>query len=61
MCCDICSRYDKCEEKNRLRDDCCPKCPEYGYCVGVNGDPEQEDKDRDSKRDADSGTPDTDF
>ncbi|MBL7130146.1 MAG: hypothetical protein ISS45_01870 [Candidatus Omnitrophica bacterium] len=33
MCCDICYKYEECEENGKLRDDCCSKCSEYNECV----------------------------
>ena len=36
MCCEECSRYEICEDNNRLKDDCCPKCSFYYDCVGVD-------------------------
>lgn len=36
MCCDICPKYDECDEKDALKDGCCSQCPEYGYCVEEN-------------------------
>lgn len=45
MCCDVCSGYVECEEKNRLKEKCCKQCPEYEYCYGVEpcDDNEKED------------------
>ena len=34
MCCDVCSHYDECAEKNSIKDNCCKRCSEYEYCVG---------------------------
>jgi len=47
MCCDICPKYEECEEKNQLKDECCRKCPEYNYCIGKEEESES-DKDVDS-------------
>ena len=33
MCCDICSQYEECEAENSLKDNCCRRCPEHGYCI----------------------------
>lgn len=53
MCCEDCPKYEKCEENNRLKENCCPKCQEYYDCAGasdkkdsfeiVDDDPEFED------------------
>ncbi|MBN1871619.1 MAG: hypothetical protein JW800_03505 [Candidatus Omnitrophica bacterium] len=36
MCCDMCPRYDECEENDKLKEGCCKKCPEYEYCQDDN-------------------------
>lgn len=36
MCCEDCFRYEVCEEDDLLKDDCCPTCPEYYNCMGVD-------------------------
>ena len=36
MCCDICSKYDECEGKNKLKDGCCSQCSDYEYCQENN-------------------------
>lgn len=43
MCCDICPKYDECEEKNKLKDRCCQQCADYDYCYGDNDHGDIED------------------
>ena len=45
MCCEECDHYEKCEEGNRLKNNCCPKCAEYYNCVGMD------DREKDTYRD----------
>ncbi|MDD5504048.1 MAG: hypothetical protein PHV77_01895 [Candidatus Omnitrophica bacterium] len=32
MCCESCIRYEKCLEDDQIKDECCPRCPEYNEC-----------------------------
>ena len=36
MCCESCIRYEKCLEDDQLKDDCCPRCPEFDECSGTD-------------------------
>ena len=49
MCCEECRRYEICEENNRLKDNCCTKCPEYYNCVDT--DDREKDSFKESYRD----------
>jgi len=45
MCCELCSQYDDCAAKNKLKERCCKICPDYDSCYPA--DEEEEDKDLD--------------
>lgn len=45
MCCECCDRYEICEENDKLKDECCDKCPHYYDCVGRYGKEEAFDND----------------
>lgn len=32
MCCNICHKYDECEENSKIKDKCCLQCADYEYC-----------------------------
>lgn len=36
MCCEVCTRYEKCYENNALKDNCCSKCLDYDGCMGID-------------------------
>jgi hypothetical protein len=38
VCCESCIRYEKCLEDDQLKDNCCPKCPEFNECGGTDSD-----------------------
>ena len=44
MCCDICPKYDECEERDWLEANCCTECPEHKYCNVENKEEERDTK-----------------
>ena len=44
MRCEECPKYEKCAEDSRLKDNCCPRCPEYFDYVDAD------DREKDSFR-----------
>jgi len=55
MCCDICYKYEECDEDSKLREECCSRCFDYNDCIGV------EDRDKDSSQDTDHYTQEEDY
>ncbi|MBL7198282.1 MAG: hypothetical protein ISS47_09310 [Candidatus Omnitrophica bacterium] len=46
MCCEACPKYKKCEENNRLKDNCSSKCPGYYDCKDMDtGKRDNDDED----------------
>ncbi len=43
MCCEICPYYKDCEDLGKIRQACCPDCPDYGECLGSEVESEGED------------------
>lgn len=35
MCCESCILYERCLESDKLKDDCCTRCPEFNECSGT--------------------------
>jgi hypothetical protein len=35
VCCESCILYERCLENDKLKDECCSRCPEFSECSGT--------------------------